>query len=145
MKSKRSSLLELLNRIDWQAVEGKRGAKLKLGFNEVKVILSRSNKKSPKVDYVTIRLGRDVMGALNWMHGDKVVPMYLEDDQMVFLLVKSHTGQGYIIGKEKHTHACKINFKWDHKLILNEMPATSVHHQAYHDKLIFRIEDGKDD
>lgn len=142
MKNRQSknTLKDLISRLDWTKIEVTRGLSSKLQPDKVCVSFLPENKKNPdQINRVFIRIGREVLEQLEWLPGDKIIPMFNPDDLMTFLLVKSDQGTGFTLGQESGVTSCKISFKWTNEVILDKTFSQVVEYEIYKKQLIFRV------
>lgn len=139
-ESKKGSLKKLIDLLDWETLyTSNRGTYNKLATDQVSVQFFFKYKEKNPSPYVTIRIGKDVLQEMNLVGGDRIVPYYPKDDQMLFMLIKTDSSNGYKLTQETGSHACRFSFKWNRDIPLQEMRPKIVEHEIHKQKLIFRV------
>lgn len=142
-KSKLSLLSDLIDRLEWSAIETnyRRRGYPTMNEEDLFVIFEPSNKKKypDKIDQVRLRIGKKIMKQLEWQVGDKILPLFNPDDQLFFLLVKSDHGKGYKLGNESNLNISKLSFKWGGDYPLLEPANVKVDYEIYKKQLLFKM------
>lgn len=138
MKHK-ASLKDLIDSIQWQAIEVYQRGLKRLEPDKITVGFFPHKKGSPLINEVRLRIGRDVLTQLKWEAGDRILPLYDPDDQMNFLMIKSDSGVGYKLSQESRSTNCRMSFKWDRDTPLRRMAPKEVEFECYKKQLIFRV------
>lgn len=139
IRAKSKSLKDLIDQLDWATIEVARAAN-RLPPNQVMVTFRAAHKKNPDlINEVVIRIGREVLERLEWDAGDKILPCYNPDDQMLFLMVKTDSGVGYRLQRETNATSCRVAFRWNRDIPLHQMPPRKVEFDVHTKKLIFRV------
>jgi hypothetical protein len=122
--SKKQSLKDLIERIDWVALNSSvLGSRLR--EDEMAVSYYATKKGSPYASYIQIRMGHKLVANMGWEIQDKISAMYDPDDVMSFILCKTESSSGRVLSKEKNTHVHKINFKWPNEINIKLKPLHS--------------------
>jgi hypothetical protein len=137
---KQKSFADLINQIDWISIKvyGNRGGKLET--DSIMISFLSTSKSEKDFTKVVIRFGCDVLKKLEWIPGDRILPLYNPDDEMMFLVVKSDSSAGYKLYQETGLTSCNIKFKWTGKTILSYMASKVIPHEIHRKKLIFKID-----
>lgn len=140
MKKSKLNLKQLIEKIDWVAIEPQR-AQWKLADDAVAIGFVPHDKKKPEeIDCVSIRIGKEVIQRCKWDTGDQIVVMYDPDDAMSFLLCKTENGRGYKLGLESASSIHRLKFKWDRGIKLNYRKCANVDYEIHNNQIvIFRV------
>lgn len=139
--AKKFNLKELIDTIDWVTITGSTRGSSRLPDDAVSIGFYKSKKDSHDVDEVRVRFGKDVLDAIHWKPGDKIVAMHAPDDIMSFLLVKCETGAGRTLSQESGSPHSRLHFKWNRPIPLKLMPPKLVEYKTYKNYIYFRIGD----
>lgn len=137
--TKRKSLRDLIDTIEWTGIQIYRGAE-RLPADSVIVQFAKSNKHKDKIDQVRLRIGKEVLDELGWQIGDRVYPSYNPDDQMLFFMCKVDSKNGWTLSQESKATSARLHFKWNReKIPLQEMRPTKVEFEVHKKTLLFRV------
>lgn len=136
--TKRSSLSDLIEKLDWHKINYFRTGKNHLPIDKILVEFAPSKKNDPLINRIIVRIGHEVLKDLYWEPGDVITPLYNPDDELTFLLCKSDNGSGYTLSREQKKTSCKMVFKWEGgEIKLDRMLPRLVEFEAHRKKLIF--------
>ena len=142
--SRKFSLKDLIDKIDWVSLNSASGGNTsKLPNDAIAVSYLKSLENKKVADKVRVRIGKEVMEALDWAHGDKIVAMYDPDDIFSLLLCKSNgsNGRARKITKESKSDASMVTFKWENSIVLKPSTSSLVEHDIYNGYVHFRLPD----
>lgn len=140
-KKPQPKLIDLIDRIDWVAI-GRKGATSKLDTNALAIGYYTANKGDKEPSRIRLRIGGDIIDALGWKKGDKILANFDPNDVATFMLVKCETGAGVKLGREgpiSHVHG--LQFSWHKIITLPEMSMTLIEYEIHEASscLLFRV------
>lgn len=137
---KKSNDKSVIKPIEWAVIAPQRGSSERINPSAINVKLCLYDKrKSKKIDCVRLRIGGKLTDKLKWKKGDRICAFYDPNDIMHIRLARMDT-VGYLLGRDSHAAAYRLQFKWPHeKIALKEKNSEVDHYVIENGSLIFRL------
>lgn len=132
-----SSLLELMNKIDWIQLENKNGGSKARHKGKVLVCSVIKNPLRENNYKFNFKFTKELREELGWELGDRICVMRDPNNVLNMKLVKANTG--YTLALDGKTSTSRINFTCEQVIPLKEIKNLPVEYLPYQNQLIFRL------